>query len=205
MKDVDVMHRTTQVCHWKDRRVPFYRKLCIHTHTHTHLSLQYPRSNEEKCTYALQPHLHLNSKVGVLNGLSACFLNVLQLSLINKQTKKDSTTQLLFTPCNTRPLITNRSAEKGKEARSCHEKSVCGSEARVPISCHLSYTDFTTLLWTSEAKDFTSWQEHRLSNPPRRLLNGCCGSWSVSSSVHLASFSFVRVTGGSTENAISTN
>lgn len=54
--------------------------------------------------------------------------SVLQLSLINKLIKKDSTTQLLFTPCNTRPLITERSAKKGKAARfeiTDSHKKVC--------------------------------------------------------------------------------
>lgn len=52
---------------------------------------------------------------GVLNGLCTLFPFVLQLSLINK-TENNSTTQVLFTPCNTRPLVTETSAKEGKEA-----------------------------------------------------------------------------------------
>lgn len=48
-----------------------------------------------------------------------------------------------------------------------------------------------------EPKDFTSSQERRLNNPPAHLPNGCCGSWSVSSSAQLVFSSFERVTAGS--------
>lgn len=52
-------------------------------------------------------------------------------------------------------------------------------------------------IWNREPKDFTSSQEHHLNNPPAHLPNGCCGSWSVSSSAQLVFSSFERVTAGS--------
>lgn len=54
-------------------------------------------------------------------------------------------------------------------------------------------------IWNCELKDFTSSQEHHLNNPPVHLPNGCCGSWSVSSSAQLVFSSFERVTTGSTK------
>ena len=120
LRDLSVMHCTTQACQmqslvteWKGTlsNNTFHTRARTHTHTYTLLYIIVNKMNKNKCT-------QFNSKVvaqfGVLNGL--CSFPPCPSVITDQETKKDSTTQLVFTPFNTWPLITERSAKKGKEA-----------------------------------------------------------------------------------------
>lgn len=85
------------------------------------------------------------------------------------------------------------------------EKKLVGWQAVMKVfTVHRSPPAVTELhilhCWRPSAareKDFTSLQAHHLYSPPVLLPDGCCESWSVSSSAHLASSSYELVTAGS--------
>lgn len=69
----------------------------------------------------------------------------------------------------------------------------------VAVVFNSSLICYLQILHLKQPSGFISWQEHHLNNPPICPPGGCCGSWSVSSSVHLAFSSFEQATDGQRE------
>lgn len=65
---------------------------------------------------------------------------------------------------------------------------------RVAVVFNSSLICYLQILQLEQPSGFISSQEHHLNNPPICPPSGCCGSWSVSSSVRLAFSSFEQAT-----------